>query len=343
MQQIQKCLPSITSQIYQKAARIDAELSTLPDPPREDVQQILIEKRAMLGERLKSLFDGGTGYGSSNNLQKFWNHLVVDFQKALAVTRPTLRMSSMADTLATVVKIDPDCEMYITPRHKRKAPGLEPKTPDGENSQSAVSSGPDYKMEVFSEWKEPGRRFSLEEVRQIKEDSHRAGIPNQIDPSAIEILNRQSVEHWKEIMKLFIHAAHGLVQKILFETLDEVVAQYQQTGLYRALKSIIINFLAGLRSEYCSSALANYNVEHEKPFTMAQTHHKRAMQDALEALIRGCHHSRAKSYLKLRGIASDDEHKLNKVTAAELGPDPYSQELEMMAVSAFRSCRLCLY
>lgn len=350
LEQIQKCLPSIIRQINSRAEDIDAQLRTLPGPPAEDVQRILIEKITTLGLKLNGMFEGGTGHGSSANvLQRKWNRVVMDFQKALAKTRPTLRTMSDSDNIFLAPKYDQDCDMIIvsSTTKKRKAPMTEPKTPDGNSPQKASEghpacvNGPDYHTDVFTRWKVPGRRFSLEEIKQIKEESHRAGIPNQIDPSAIETLNRESVKHWKSLMAAFVDAVHGAVREVLMSTLDEVVAQYHQTNLYRELHRIIDGFLAQLRLDYLTAAVAHYNVEHEKPFTMAQAQHRVAMQVALQSLMNSRAQSRNKCYWKLRGYADEDEAKLTKTPSEDIGADPFAQEIEMMAVGSFREYPVC--
>jgi len=339
MEQIQKSLPSIIHQIDEKARRIDAELSTLPDSPAEDVQRILMEKTITLGLKLRWIFEGGTGYGSSENtLQKEWSDLVRDFQMALERTRPTLKTIADGDNAYLAEKYDADSDMFIvscSPSRKRKAPVAEssPENKAQIESQPTERSGPAYKTSCFREWKGPFLRFSLEEIRRVKEESHRAGIPNQIDPSAIETLNKKSVKNWDVLANAFVYATHTIVQKVLVDTLDEVIAQYHQTGLYRELYRVMTTFLLRLRGEYLHAAGTHYQIESDNPFTMAQAQHRVASLETLDKLTRARRDSRAKVYLSLRGYAAEDDQKVRKVTDADLGPDQFSQELEMMAVS----------
>jgi hypothetical protein len=337
MEQIQKSLPSIIHQIDEKARRIDAELRTLPDSPAEDMQRILMEKTITLGLKLRWIFEGGTGYGTSDNtLQKEWYDLVRDFQTALERTRPTLRTLADSDHTYLAEKFDADCDMFITsssPSRKRKAPPAESKTPESKETQHTDRGGPAYKTKCFNEWTGPFFKLTLEEARGIKEGSHRAGIPNQIDPGAIEKLNKESVKNWNVLAKAFVFATHEIVQKVLINVLDEVIAQYHQTGLYRELYRVISTYLLRLRAEYLEDTATHYQIESDNPFTMAQTQHKEATLQELGRLIRARRVSRVRTWLTLRGYAADDEPRLNKVTDADLGPDQFSQELEMIAVS----------
>ncbi|KAJ5216073.1 uncharacterized protein N7498_002480 [Penicillium cinerascens] len=341
MEQIQKSLPLIIHQINERAHRIDAELSTLPDSPAEDVQRILMEKTITLGLKLQWIFEGGTGYGTPDNaLQKEWCDLVRDFQMALEKTRPTLRTTADSDNIYLVEKYDADADMIMLsspPSRKRKAPIAEPKTPESKpqpENQQAERGGPGYKTTCFNEWKGPFFRFTLESIRRIKEESHRAGIPNQVDPTAIEKLNKESVKNWIVLANAFVFATHGIVQRVLINTLDDVIAQYRQTGLYRELYRVITTFLLRLRSEYLHDVKTHYQIESDNPFTMAQDQHKAASLEALAKLTRARRASRVRTWRTLRGYATDEESRLSKVTDEELGPDQFSQELEMMA-----SCR----
>lgn len=345
MEQIQKSLPSIIRQIDEKGRRIDVELSTLPDSPSEDVQRILMEKTITLGLKLRWIFEGGTGFGTSDNtLRRNWYDLVRDFQTALEKTHPTLITSTETDHSYMGEKYDPDADMFISsgsPARKRKAPGPELKTPDrkpqivnGPNgsAQAKDRGGQIYKTACFREWTGPFFKFTLDGIRTIKEESHRAGIPNQIDPSAIEKLNKESVKNWDVLANAFVIATHGIVQQVLINSLDEVIAQYRQTGLYRELYRVITTFLLRLRADYLQDAGTHYRIENDNPFTMAQAQHKEASLEALTKLSRSRQASRAKVWLQVHGYGPEDDQKVSKVPG-DLGPDQFSQELEMMAVS----------
>ncbi|KAJ5105650.1 interferon-induced GTP-binding protein Mx [Penicillium alfredii] len=338
LQQIQGCLPSIIAQIDDRASCVDSALKTLPDPPNEDVQRILFEQRSLFGERIRGLVDGGSGMDTfCNPLQKSWNHLVSDFQKALAITRPTVVVSATSDKDYLAEKVDSDCDMVMlgsSPCRKRKAP-VDSDSADIKPPPT-VAKKLGYSTPIFENWDRPGRRFTLEEIRGIKEDSYRAGIPNQIDPRAIEALNGMSVKHWDDLMKTFLEASHKAVRNMIFQTLDEVFTSYRQTGLYRELCRIVNVYMTRLHAEHLRHGKDIYTIEHSKPFTMAQEQHKKAMREASANLLRARQVARAGCYLELRGIGPDDEtraSKIKKITPAELGPDQYLQELEMMASS----------
>lgn len=84
-----------------------------------------------------------------------------------------------------------------------------------------------------------------------------------------------------------------------------------------------------IAKDYCKS-------EREIPFTMAQGQHQVIMQQASNSLKARRLNARASCWLKIRGHDMSDERipeKIKKIQPEQLGPDRYSQELEMMAVS----------
>ena len=335
MEQIKKCLPSIVIQIDEKAFRIDRELRTLPDPPTDNVQHIVLESVIKLGSRIESIFSGGAG---SRLMQKFWNELVTDFKKALAVTRPTVNTIGRHDDDGLREK-DPDCEIVPGPtpaRLKRKAPGPIVLQPSGsevsapENRPQVVPT-PMYMTSHFENWKQPRRVISIDEVRLVKQETQQVGIPNQIDPAAIETLKRESVQHWEGIATDFAKALLGVVNKVLLQTLGDAIVSHRQTELYRQVHRIIDTFLARIEDEYLGDIASYCRMEQARPFTLAEQRHKEETEKALRVLLARRKRNRVKKWLRIRKLPEDEN--IDRVTDDDLGPDPYAQELEMVAVS----------
>lgn len=326
MDQIKKCLPSIIYQIDNKAQRIDAELKTLPDPPTENVQHIVLECVIKLGSRIESIFTGGPG---SDMVQKYWSEIVTDFQKALAVTRPTMQTIASSDTDNLMETVN-DLENVsgVSPlRLKRRAVVLDPRPEPKVESRPRSTSM--YATTYFATWKSAAHSIQLDEVRRVKQENNLVGIPNQIDPGAVEKLKKDSVAHWEGIAKDFAKALLAIIKKVLFITLDEVVLNHRQTEMYRELHRIIETFLFQIQTDYLNDISAYARMEHDRPFTLAEQAHEEAMKRAKIALLRGRNRTRAKHLLGLKDLS---EEYLEKAETW-LGPDPYAQEIEMVAVS----------
>lgn len=338
LKQIKKCLPSITTKIREKDATIDTELSTLPTCMIENVQSIIYQKRCELLEKLRANVDGGSGT-SEYSLQKRWNQVVNDFQRALAKTRPTVVLPAISDKESLTQ--DSDCIILDGPGHtpkKRKAPMPEPRSPEA-NPSSAVNvrvSG--YELSYFSPWDGPGKKFTWEGIRDIKDDFCSAGMPNQIDPRAIETLQRASIEHWEGLMNRFVDSTNTEVQKALLDMVEKVFSDYHQTGLYREVKDTIMSYLTQLKSEHLAYGREVYKMENGKPFTRAIDQLNKAQKVALQELTRARFLTRGKAYLELRGYQFSSINEASpvvnsKLSLEDLGPDPFAQEVDMMAVS----------
>ncbi|GAB1195025.1 hypothetical protein APSETT444_004278 [Aspergillus pseudonomiae] len=330
LEQIQGCLPGIIEQIDTKATRINEELKEIPDPPSANVLYILCRLLYDLGDRIRANFEGGS---SEYPLLKIWGHIAQDFRATLIRTRPTVSLLSQSDRTSFPIQPDgdSDCEMTSAPRSvKRKSPSAPP-------DPQVPKPGPSgYFTNHFNQFVQPARIFTWENIREINEDSCRAGIPDQADPKALEMLRQLSVQHWDGPMLVFLKATHNLVKEMLLKQLREVFSQYYQTTLFRELKKIIEKYLGELQEKHTKYAVDNYNIEYHKPFTMATAQLEHATRDAHHFLSTRRHLARADLYLELQGMCPENDTRkaaeLKKLTTAELGPDKFFQEVKMMAI-----------
>ncbi|TQB74446.1 hypothetical protein MPDQ_004747 [Monascus purpureus] len=343
LEQIQGSLPRVIQQIDEKAARVDAELRTLPDPPSANVPYILCGKLNHFKEQIRANVDGGS---SEYPLQKMWRHLTEDFQHSLAKTRPTVELMSAPERMAykATLKADiaddddgdnDDDVTAIDGLTNRENPVYQQSTADMKKKPASLASG--YKTIHFKIFDQPFKKFTWEEIRGINQDSYSAGIPDQTDPKAVDIMNRISVQHWDKPMIVFLTVTHKLVKNMLLGQLDAVFSEYRQTSLYRELKHILEEYLHSLRTEHFQHAEQNYSVEFNKPFTMALPALNQARKTASQYLSACRFRARAKAYLEVRSkFKLGDprrESELKRLTNGDLGDDPYSQELDMMARS----------
>ncbi|KAL4943649.1 hypothetical protein BDV06DRAFT_221004 [Aspergillus oleicola] len=331
-QQIQQCLPRIIEKIDEKAERIDAELSTLPDPPSANVPYILCGLLYTLKDQIRCHIDGGS---REYPLQKLWVKIAEDFKRALVKTRPTVKLLSDADQQLMAVdgNEDSECEMIAQTPVKRKSPG-DPPAPSAPGIHR-VSKNSGYCTSCFDSFVSPAKVFTWEDIQEINSESASAGIPQQINPKALEVMDKMSVQHWNGPMMAFINASHKLVSQILLKEVKNCFVQYQQTELYRQLRKIIEFYLQELRAEHVEHAGEIYQIEYNKPFTMENSTLVRAIEDAQKLLETNRLDARKRCYLKLMNRWPDDvsrrENEMRKIGVAELGVDRFAQELKIMA------------
>lgn len=337
--QILGCLPSIIGQIDEKVDAIDNELGTLPNPPTEDVQRILWGKTSDLERKIQEVFDGNSSVSpvAKKPLQEEWNRVVMDFQLTLSKTRPVLDMTAPTDEQDLAE--DSDCEILmvsISPKKRKLSADVKVEGHAESKSTSTSPKKSNFNSSTFQGREGTVHRFTLKELAEIKIRSNTVGVPNQLDPRAIENLNKRSVEHWGKLTATFIKALHRLVQDILLSALHQEFNQYHQTGLYQELDRIMKEYLVTLQDSHLNYAQEYWRSEHEQPFTMAQTQHQTLMKQALETLKARRFSARATVWLKVRGYDMTDEKlisdKKKKMSQEELGADRYAQEIEMMAV-----------
>ncbi|KAL4922271.1 P-loop containing nucleoside triphosphate hydrolase protein [Aspergillus aurantiobrunneus] len=334
LEQIMGCLPLIIDEINKKATRIEDELSRLPAPPSANIPYILCEKLYTFKERIRCQIDGGS---REYPLQKLWNNIAEDFKRALAKTRPTVKLLADIDMQSISVgrPDDSDCEfMQSTPKRKLDE--------DPANSPSPAVRGRakkplGYHTEHFNQFTGPAREFTWEDIRDINKDSASAGIPQQINPKAIDCMNQMSVVHWKEPMMTFIDASHQLMKETLLHELNKAFIQYTQTGLFRELEKIIRNYLRKLRVDHHAQVEELYEIEYHKPFTMANSTLDKATVEAHRHLETRRFDARANRFLELQQkySAGDPrrENEKKKLGVAELGVDVFTLEVRMMAIT----------
>ncbi|KAL4804515.1 P-loop containing nucleoside triphosphate hydrolase protein [Aspergillus unguis] len=330
-QQIQGCLPSIIREINDKAKDNDDELSRLPPPPTADVPFILCRKLYKLKDAIRCQIEGGS---REYPLQKMWSNIAEDFKRALARTRPTVRVLAEFDKQTISVNRaddDSECEIVHCSTPKRKF-NQEPSIP---TARDKATFG--YHTTHFDNFTKPAIEFTWEGIRDINKDSAIAGIPQQINPKAIDRMNQMSVEHWQKPMMTFIIASHKLVLNTLLQELENVFLEYTQTGLFKELTKIIKNYLRQLRIEHLAHVDELYQIEHHKPFTMATSALDAETAKAQENFESRRFDARANHFLDLQGrYARNDsrrEAEKRKLGTAELGPDTFALEVRMMAIT----------
>ncbi|KAL4887001.1 P-loop containing nucleoside triphosphate hydrolase protein [Aspergillus karnatakaensis] len=330
-QQIQRCLPSIIDKIDEKAARIDEELSTLPAPPSANIPYILCGKLHTLKDRIRSQIDGGS---RDYPLQKQWNEIAEDFKLALTKTRPSVRLLTERDkSIIERDDDDSDVELVESPR-KRKLPG-NVTNPASPSVQGKAKKPTGYHTHHFDQFTRAAIVFTWEDIRGINRESASAGIPQQINLKAIDYMNQMSVAHWREPMITFIDASHQVVKEVLLHELKKAFLQYNQTGLFRELEKIMKGYLKRLRADHVAHVEEIYSIEHQKPFTMANSALEKATSDALKMFEESRSRARKDHYLNQRYQPEDQgrEAARKKLGDAELGADEFTMEVKMMATT----------
>jgi len=177
----------------------------------------------------------------------------------------------------------------------------------------------------------------LTEIRDIIQDAHVAGIPNQVDPKVIERMSQMSVEHWDKPMKEFLQATEDMLQNLLLSQLDDIFGAWKQTALFTEVTSIVNGFLSRALIVQREAAGRVYRLENVKPITYNGTALQQAKTEALEVIQEKRRETRVTKLLKEQEAKTgqDRSKKVTTATDAQLGEDPYRQEIEVMGVRGF--------
>ncbi|KAI9876220.1 MAG: hypothetical protein M1830_007009, partial [Pleopsidium flavum] len=369
--QILTSLPRIHGQVRRKAESIEIELATLPEPPADNLPMILMGKLTTLNREISQYLTGGYPY---NDFQKAWNNLAVQFRKAIADSRPALIITDPGEPPR---KAPPPAGPDPAPRETRetaKRPQPHPQAIDLLDSEEEAQCKPDPGLSTsrkrgnaavngtttskprkqprmidlppFATTKGLARKFTLAGVRDIIQDAHVAGIPNQVEPKAIERMSQMSVEHWDKPMKEFMQITGNKLQKLILDRLEDVFGAWKQTALFTEATAIVNGFLSQALTAQREAAERVYRLENFKPMTYNGAALDQAREAALPDIRARRRDARIARYLEEQESrsgrvtsGSDRQKKLATITDVHIGVDPYHQEVDVIGtVRGYYDC-----
>ena len=335
-------LPRIILQVEQKAALIEAELKTIPSLPAGNLPMKVLEKIIAFEVEIKAQVDGGSHHYP---FQKNWNQLVAKFRDTLTASRPKLPRPQTQPTQYIPIDDSEDgspesplsgkkrrqnARMEVSPRKKLATKQISP-------DKRKLSDIP-----VFAQAPMPqpsARVLTLDDIRNIIQDAQ-VGLPGQIDPRATARMIRASQDSWDQPLKLLLDETEELCQNMIIEKIGQVFGDWQQTGLYAQILDICNKFLEKHMNQQRQAADRARVLELHKPLAFNSAALK-VLCDSARAEIKASRRelratelvekSEAKN-LKATNVTNFNE-KLAKVTDAQLGPDPYNKEVELIGVS----------
>lgn len=185
------------------------------------------------------------------------------------------------------------------------------------------------------------------DIRDIIQDAHVAGIPNQVDPKAIERMSKMSVEHWDKPLEELLQTTGDMLQNLILAQVDDIFGAWKETALYAEVISIVNGFLNRALIAQRDAAVRMYRLDTVKPITYNGPAVEQAREKALGVIRARRREARIARYLDEQeaktGRVTTGQDRLKKVatiTDAQLGVDPYQQEVGVMGVrcSVYHSC-----
>lgn len=360
--QIKASLPRITEQILQKAAYVDQKLKMLPQPPAGNLPMQVLEKILKLEDGLKKHINGGS---AEFPFQKDWKHLVVEFRKIMAESRPKLVLSSPPQYRAASQATD---ESPGTPTPAGRNPPITIDSDDDElpSKPTSISHRSGSKrvrtdsvqftpqksqrmsdIPSFTANKEKetfAKRFYLPEIRGYINDAT-IGLPGQIDPKATDRMIKISMQLWEKPLDRFLECTGDLCRAMILERVTEIFGDWVQTLFYTQMLSLCDLFIEEALLQQRQLAQRILNWELTRPMTFDEEGMRSATDKALFEIQRKQLSARANVWLEKQernGKVSTGPgriEKLSKVTEAQIGPDPYAQEvIAMGTVRGYYEC-----
>jgi len=307
----------------------------------------------------KHLDGGMPGY----TFQMDWHDLVEQFRKILMDSRPLLMQRDLASSVRQTIEdsgqatptparkpivsvpinLDSDDDnSYATPLPNRSSKKrINGATPNSTPYKKArISDIPLYAPKKGLGKTSYSRSFSLNEVGRCLREAH-IGLPGQIDPKATNRMIYSSMEVWGEPLDHLLESSITMCQTLVSQQIDSAFVSWQQTLLHSRTREICAAFFDRVVNGLRSTVANIYQRELRKPTMSNKETLAMANEKALSMLK-----ARRREYMAAKFIEDQDSadktpnrqnkvDRMSKVTDAQLGPDPYSQEVLAMSVSRY--------
>lgn len=135
-------------------------------------------------------------------------------------------------------------------------------------------------------------------------------------------------------MEIFLDITNKLVRSTITNQVNKVFAPYKETELHRLISNIVSRHLSQLKNDLELQALELLDQEKSKPLTTAFTYIQAEEKKHYELLTYRRRITRGKAYLKANNELPEDVAKAaQRAKQIDVGPDPFDNEVKMMAVS----------
>ncbi|MCJ1478410.1 hypothetical protein MMC13_007090 [Lambiella insularis] len=318
--QILTSLPRILDRVEEQATTVGEELRRLPKAISSNPVVVVNNLIMELCQKIRLHVEGGR---PEYPFQKQWRDLTIDFQKELGDSRPRLALASSAVKRSERLN---DIDNFVD---------------SGDRPVISLDSDDEEPLRSI-EVQHLAKRYTLVGIRELIEQAY-VGIQGQVDPRVSENMSTSSMEHWPKLAGKFLERTRALTEKLVSERIDEVFLAYEQTPLYGKITDVCGRFLVQAMEAQKASAELSVNIELDSAMTSDDEIIHYRITKALAGLQAASRMQRATLIVN----EEDAKSKKSAGTVAEriakaitqLGPDPYDQELNVMATTrAYYEC-----
>jgi hypothetical protein len=344
--QILVTLPEITRTVDARIAEVEHELIGYPDPPENALGKVL-EVLTVFRITLEKHAQGVHPYNEMHNSLK---ELANTFRSNLGKLRPGLivvtpeKFRQIIETPAFSLLSDDDeaagtpCPSVEPKSHKKRRADFDtPTASTAKKIKSDIASPTNGSTPVAMKKK----AFRLLEVRETLSKLTASSVPGEVDPLAVDHLRKQTLAGWEPPMLEFINSVHQEIQSTLDHLLEEACAQWLNTALFSEARKIVKAFIANVMRSQLQFAKRALDLEQRKSLTLNDEGYKLHHDKELVVLLEGRttqrlvekleNADRAAGKIMVDPIERKKKAKNDTKARAELGDDPFKDEIHVMA------------
>ena len=354
-------LPKIEIQLASRAAAVDAELDGLPKPPAGNLTNLI---RDLISDFCNDLQQHIVGGRPEYPFPKASRDLMIDLREKLSASRPRLSLPTTApdlDPRSSFVDMFVDQDDYKAPINlvsddedrpaaKKRADDHRVKpTIEDDNGKRRARDAPvtpihlkhrkrkDGDVKQSASITDSATRFSLPGIREMIRKAY-VGLQGSVDPRVSEDMSVESMQHWRQLTNEFLDKTHSLTQKLVLERLREIFSPYQPCPLYYEAIEVCKDFLAQAMEQQRINVERILSIETYKAMTLddeiMQDRHIKALADLTTARRTNRAKLAVNEHEASNPRLAGNQNRAERIAKAEtqLGPDPYQQELGVMAV-----------
>lgn len=312
-----RTLPENLKSINVRLEAIDGDLLTMPPPPDAvSLPWKLREQLMIFDGHAKQLF--ALGSASRNMLQK----RMQTFSSGISKYEPTLKYKTRGEQRA------------VDAANERLRKANESEAIVSEDDDSEVSP-----VDATTILSKPttlkSYQFKLEGIRTLNRELYQSDVAGEIEPKALDKMNKLAVQYWKAGLENFITRIQDLVTTQVEKCIESDFGHQKHLPLYVKVQETAKMFMVDVFATQKQILEHKCDAETTTPFTLDQAYHKQLMRKILE--------DRQKTREEVRVMVANaiqkaeyagTKKKPKPVDANSLGPDEYDQELVMFAKTA---------
>ena len=346
-----------------KIIHLDDQLSKMPNPPRDSA---ILTVSEYMGRFCDQVAKDMEGEPPNNDFKNLWKEKILAFQEEMIRLKPILSTSNAQSSWFATQPNSPK-STYTTPINTPRKPRPMKKDPDNADVVSLLSDGessptakkrkvdatptptptPSSRRKRDVRTKAPESRpyhyneFPVDEVRRLAKAVSTCDVPGRLDPRAVDHIITKAVLVWNRPVSNFVGDFKSLLGSHLKSTLQDKLSVWISTDFYRQSAQIVDVFVKKLADDLNCFAEYVLRVEQFKPITCDVSLASKNV-DELHRLETERFKSRAHAYFdeqdELAGNTTNPaerkrqiERENGKALRSILGPDPYANEVRMLA------------